>query len=370
MEFKIELTEFPSEVHKRIYCEAREIIPLENSLADITDNEIKASCEDFYSFVMEMFSDMYDNPEEYSLPVYELENYLAGRKVNGVKRKYPSKTKNIISHAINAPGRYMATLANMVYMGKLKDDVLVLDEETLVEINRRVNTSISPITLDKRLEALARLGLVHTDKGFESVNHPKMFRVMDILLQKTKGKFSGFDYYLFEKLDFRNLTKSYKPTYKDYILPLISERRDMAFKLHDLVKECGCRDVINTFLKIEYKYKGLQVATLDTSDNRINLRVTEVYGTDDHELFNRRLAKENAEFQKYAQRHVWRCTGCATTHLGAFVEILGHWSRVCGGGQIGFLWNNPTEEDMDKIRFFINTRCDIIDEIKKNKIED
>lgn len=365
MDFKVELTEFPSEVHKRIYCHGREVTPLCNSLADMPDSEMKESCEEFYGFVMEMYSDMYDHPEEYELPVHELENYLAGRKVNGVKQKYPSKTKSIISHTINAPGRYMATLANMAYMGKLCGDVLILQQEELTEINRRVNTSASPISLEKRLEALKRVGLVQTEKGFVSEKYPKMFQAMCAMAEKTKGRFSGFDYYLFEKLDFRNMTKSYKPVYTDYIRPLSKEKQDIAYELHNMAKEWGCRDVINTFLKIEYKYKGVQVMTIDTYDSRLQLRVTQVYGWDDKELFNKRLEKESVELQKYTLRHLLRCTGCATSHLGAFVEVLGHRNRVCGGGQIGLIWNNPTESDMDKIRFFIKTRCEIIDEMKK-----
>lgn len=367
MNFEAELAVFPSEIHKNIYCYARQITPLENSLADIDDNEMKASCEDFHAFVMDMLSDMYDNPSEYSLPIGELESFLNGKKVNGMKRKYPSKTKKLISQMRNAVGQYMVLLSKLAYMGELCGDILIVPQEELEKLERTIVTTACPVSFEKRLAALSRLGFVRTEKGFASLKYPKMFSSMCALAQKAKGSMSGFAGYLFGKLDFRNLTKSYKPTHLDYFRPLTEKMQNIAFELHNIAKEYGCKDTINTFLKVEYKYKGVQVMTIDTDDNRIILRVTEVYGWDDKELFNSRLAKEPIDLQKYAIRHLWRCTGCSTSHLGQFIEVAGHRARVCGGGQIGFLWYNPTVDDIDNIRFFIKTRCDIINEMKKKK---
>ena len=92
MNFNIELTEFPSAVHRCIYAAARGITPLERSLSFVTDSEMRSSCAAFHGFIIDMLSDMYDHPEAYDLPVGELEKFCDGKKIIGMKQKYPSKT--------------------------------------------------------------------------------------------------------------------------------------------------------------------------------------------------------------------------------------------------------------------------------------
>jgi hypothetical protein len=141
----------------------------------------------------------------------------------------------------------------------------------------------------------------------------------------------------------------------------------MAYALHRIALDNDCRPVISTFWKVDYKYKGTQVMCVDSLEGNLDIRVTETYSWDDPALINDRLAKEPAEFQKYALCHVWRCVACATTHLGQFVTILGKRQRVCGGGVIGFHWRNPSGEDIRALDRFVRLRCEIIDEIKPAK---
>lgn len=367
MDFSIERTDFPSEVHKVIYSAAREIIPLEYSLNGIDDESLKQSCEDYHQFIMELLSDMYEFPEAYSLSVYELEQFLDGKKLNGMKQKYPSRTKSILSHTRNSVERYIALLCRIAFMGTVHDDCLELHSEVLPSLEKAVNTSSSPISLEKRLEALSRVGFVQTNTGFRSNNHPHMFLSMCKLAEKTKGTTSGFTYYNFSKCDFRNIIKNHKPTHVDYFWPLIDERKKVAYELHNIAIEYGCREQINTFLKTDYKYKGNQVLLIDSADGDLDIRITEAYKWDGHSLINDRLEKETTEFQTYALRHLWRCTACATTHLGQFIEVLGTRNRVCGGGMIGFQWHNPSGEDIKFIRRFLQMRCEIINEINQRK---
>lgn len=360
MDFTQELTVFPSEVHKFIYCSAREIIPIERSASNISDDKLMQSCKSYHDFIIDMLSDMYDNPKEYGFPVLELEKFLDGRKVNGVKRKYPSKTKTLISRTRNVVDRYMFTLNKMGYLGNLWGQTLKLTEEDMTVIEKAVNTSVSPISLEKRLKALSRVGLVRTEKGFVSERYPYMFPALTAMAGKTGGTSSGFDFYLFTKADFRNINKNYKPNHVDYFDVLTSERREMAYKVHDIVSKYGCKEVISTFLKTDYKYKGTQVMLIDSAEGNLLVRVTEVYNWDNQSVFMDRLEKESEEMKHYASRHLWRCTGCSTSHVGQMISFLGQSCRVCGGGLIGFIWYNPTVDDLDKIEWFVKSRCEII----------
>jgi len=109
------------------------------------------------------------------------------------------------------------------------------------------------------------------------------------------------------------------------------------------------------------------IGTSDTGDHEsmLDVRIIGTYNWDDHTLINSRLERESPEFQKQALRHVWRCNACATTHLGMFVTVLGKRQRVCGGGQIGFRWYNPADDELEYIKKLIQLRIEIIDEIKK-----
>lgn len=87
MDFNVDQTVFPSTVHNLIYSTARGIIPLETSLSVITDGEMRSSCTAYHGFIMAMLSDMYDNPNEYHLPVMLLEDYCKGTKNQWIETK-------------------------------------------------------------------------------------------------------------------------------------------------------------------------------------------------------------------------------------------------------------------------------------------
>ena len=369
MDFREELSAFPSGVHRCIYAAARGITPLDRSLASVEDPGMRASCEEFHGFFMDFLSDMYDHPEAYGLPVMALENFCNGKTVNGMKQKFPSKTKSILSQTRNSVNGYMVLLYMMGRLGVLSGDILSLSPDDLKEADKRTNTSVSPIPLAVRLRALARVGLLQEGGGFVSKRHPGMFPAMCALAKKAK-KQSGFDYFAFKNAEFRNIGANYKPTYEDYFHPLIESQLKQANTLHEYAIKMGLKPTVSTFWKVEYKYKGAQVMCIGTEgdhERKLDIRLVGTYNWDDPGLINDRLIKESPEFQKYAVRHVLRCDACSTAHLGRFVTVLGKRQRVCGGGLIGFRWNNPDDGDVEAIKQFIRLRMEIIEEINQKE---
>ncbi len=363
MDFARGLTEFPSTVHRNIYCAARQLTPLGRSLGGMEDGPLKASCAAYHAFMLDMLSDMYENPEAYGLPVMELENFLGGRKLNGVKRQQPAKTEKIRSQTHNAVNGYQVLLCMLGREGDLRGDALWLTAEAMDAIAKRTSGPSSPIPLETRLHALAHVGLIQEGGGFVSTRHPGMFAGMCALAASSE-KMASFGYFAFQNLDFRNIGAKYSPTYEDYTNPLVAERRGIADEIDACVRTRKAKPACNTFWKVDYKYKGTQVLCLGTEGGDLDIRITGTYGWDDPALINDRLAQESPEFQKYILRHLWGCTGCSTTHLGAFTTVLGHKRRVCMSGGIGFRWKNPSHEDMDAIERCLEFRCRIIDELK------
>ena len=103
---------------------------------------------------------------------------------------------------------------------------------------------------------------------------------------------------------------------------------------------------------------------MDTKDGVLDIRITEVYAWDDRTFFMNRLLSQSEERKRCADRHLYRCTACATSHVGQQIEFLGRHNRVCGGGMIGFVWKNPELKEFDDLEFFIKVRCEMINYLK------
>ncbi|MDR0294225.1 MAG: hypothetical protein LBH95_08760 [Oscillospiraceae bacterium] len=367
MDFSVELTAFPSAVHSQVYAHARGLTPLERSLSAASGPDMRASCAACHGFMTGMLSDMYDNPEEYALPVMALEEFCGGVTVNGMKRRSPSKTKDILSQTRNVVHGYIALLCMLGKAGVLDGDTLGVSESDLAVMDQQVSTARSPISLAKRLKALSRVGLTSDSGQFISTRYPGMFPAICALAKKCE-KLSGFAFFAFGNADFRPLGAKYKPTYEDYYAPLISEQREQAESLHDFALQNNMSPAIGTFWKVDYKYKGAQVmcvGSMGDCERLLDVRIIGAYNWDDPALINGRLEREPREFQKQALRHIWRCDACSTSHLGMFVTVLGKRQRVCGGGMIAFRWRNPAGGDLEILKRLIQMRCEIIDEIRR-----
>lgn len=368
MNFDIDHDAFPSAVHSLIYFTARGIMPLEKSLPDVADSDMRASCTAFHGFVMTMLADMYDNPGKYHLPVMLLEDFCKGRKINGLKQKYPSKTKNVIAQTRNAVSNYIELLYKLGIHGEVTGDTLVFSSEELDKYDKNRKGSVRNICVADMFKAMARIGVTVHGNEVTSKEYPAMFPAMCALSRLAKTN-SGFDFFAFRILDFRNLNGRHKPAYEDYFRPLTERQRKQAYELHDFAASRKAKPTVSTFWKVDYKYKGSQVMCIGSEGNLgdlvLDIRVMGTYHWDEPALINDRLARESPDFQKNILRHILRCTACSTTHLGMFTTVLGKKQRVCGGGAIAFRWKNPDDNDMAVIKRVIELRCDIIDEQKK-----
>lgn len=65
MTFDVNQTEFISDFQREVWKLGIRVVPLEVSLADITDPETREGCKQVYQCTMEILADMYRNPTEY-----------------------------------------------------------------------------------------------------------------------------------------------------------------------------------------------------------------------------------------------------------------------------------------------------------------
>ena len=89
MRFEPNQVDFPSPRHKAIWDEGRRIVPLEVSLADITDPEMIEGCTQIYNWTQEYFAAIYANPEQF-----------AGKKPHDIFRQLGKTGENadIVDH--------------------------------------------------------------------------------------------------------------------------------------------------------------------------------------------------------------------------------------------------------------------------------
>jgi hypothetical protein len=373
MVFLKSTVDFPTEVHKRIHITALNQTPIEVSLADTggADSALVESCRAYYDFIMFMLSDMYENPLEYGLKAGELESFLEGKKVNGMKQKYPSKTKALLSSTYNSVTniKFFQCLGEA---GTAFEDKMTVAFSDYTNIKKLFDRNLSPksklitneIPYEIRLKSLERIGFAirENEDGavITSEKYPNMFIALTKLANSIK-RIKTFGEHNFQNCDFRQIFLNYKPGYEDVVQPLDDEKRKVINELDLFLRDKKLIHSCTTFWKINYHYKGEHVFWFETRGNEFEVRITGVYGWDDHSIMNDILSAQSREFQEYALRHLNYCTACSTSHLGGFVTVLGKRKRVCGGGGIGFRVKSPSSKDIENIKKFIAIRINIID---------
>lgn len=364
MDIADELTVFPTAVHRLIYSCGRALTPVSVATEGMEDRALAGSCRELHDFFAALYADMYEAPSAYGLDAGALERFLDGRRLNGVKQKQPARTERLLALTRNSAQGYQMLMCLLGQAGEADGARLGLPAGALEQAERRIRTAVRPQSLEERLRALERVGLVRCEGGLESLRFPGMFAALCALARTVGDRLSGFGYFNFCNAEFRALRPGFKPSPEDYFRPLAAERRALAQELDGAARALGCRPTINTFWKVDYKYRGLQVMCLESGEGELTVRLTETYAWDDPELINGRLLREEPDVQRAALKRLWRCDACSTSHLGQFVTVLGRRQRVCGGGVIGFRWLNPGESDRALIEKLMGMRIGIADELK------
>lgn len=93
MRFDVNQTDFPSVFQKKIWKRGIAVMPLDITLNGINDSEMREGLTQIYSFMMEFFWDMYNNPEKHSnVPYKSTEHYvraIMNESKTTMNNKYP-----------------------------------------------------------------------------------------------------------------------------------------------------------------------------------------------------------------------------------------------------------------------------------------
>ena len=303
MDFRIELTEFPSFMHENIYCRARRFMPLLNHAA--INESILESWVALHCFVMDMLSDMYDHPEKYKLPYFKIEKFLDGRDIHDVKKESTAKLKRISSETTHAVGKYMASLTKTI-----------------------------------------------------SENHPEMRSAMEAI-----PRWSNLMYdYRSLAVDYKPTFSDYYVTLFTESRIMAYELHDYA-----LERKMDVSVNANWGVLYHYKSKHvLTVTTGDVDSIGFAVKVAGKGKKESVDVMENALAKETQEFQKQALTSLSgcdanRCLSCSCYSSGRYVTILGKRHQVCGEDIITYDFLKPLSADMGIIKRLIDMRCESAD---------
>ena len=88
MTFDRNQTEFASPLQKEVWQQGVHVMPLDVSLADVTDPETREGCRQIYDCIMEILTDMYEHTEVYSeRPRWYTGDYLVWLTVGAAPMK-------------------------------------------------------------------------------------------------------------------------------------------------------------------------------------------------------------------------------------------------------------------------------------------
>jgi hypothetical protein len=334
------------------------ITPISVSLANVNgiDPDLVEGCREYYEFVNELLEDLYLHTGEYELPDgNKLNILLDGTNLSDFRRKNPSQINKVNQLVSNSKGafKFLQFIMGLGKLGNYCDHKLTL---TLDQYNTII-TKVNPKSSQSCVDAFRKNGLAITqnEKVVVESDRPNLLLAIKKLADsidtvKTFGE-QGFLY-----CEFRQIFRGHTPNYDDVTRPLTPEVKKTMDSLHKYMLEMKASPSCTTFWKVNYKYKGIQLAQISTEGR--NGRIW-VYGSD-NSLLNKMLSEEDDDFKQFALDNLRACICCSTKHNGGFpVNVLGHEKYLCGSA-ISFSVLDPSAENFDFVRRLLDLRVKLI----------
>jgi len=301
VEFDKNQTEFSTPRHKAIWDEGLHIIPLETSLTDIEDPEMREGCGQIYEWAQEYYEAIYTNPEEYS------------------------------GHT---PFEMFFLLDFIAKNAEIRNGGLVFNQEKYKELLRLRKEHIPDLSL---------VGLDIEDDGYMKIltnkKYPLFCKYYKLFHDaKINKKIMARNY-----LDFRVLAHRYKRTIDDLLRVLPDRLGKYAIEIHEYALKKGAKPELPKYYTVaRYKYKNEFLLSLgyDTGQN-IPLIIGIPFGLSGFrrgyggfmEVIETQPDKE--ELIAYVIKEICKCNACwgskkVSNRCGIWTDIHGARRMICG----------------------------------------
>ena len=393
MKFARNVTVFSTLLHREIYMKALRLVPPEVSLAELekTDPIMAVSGREFYNFMLELYSDMYCNPDAYGMTPGAYEDFAAGRHYSFIRLRVKN-TGNFYDLSGAQISSYENFIREIALYCNISDGCcyLTYDDFDKVKDLKRITAVKGQhllLPIETVMKNLERVGLYFCDNGKRiqviSEIYPNMFlsasalkhAVEDTINNPVSKKLKYFFGEYIDTLEFRLLQGIYYPNFEDQIRSLSDKDREAVISLDALTKEYKLRPNYKASQNgFEYKYKGQYVMGVWTNGcfaepnskhsswiRYVRCRIAGPVNSS----YLENVEKFGDDFKKYFMRHLNLCSGCTPWHLAdtsAVRYIFGRKVRFCSD-DIAAVFAGFTMDDLPYIKRFIELR---IDQIKRN----
>ena len=337
--FDINQTEFLSDRQKEVWRVGRAIIPIDISLADITDPEMQEGCTQIYNWTHEYLEALYRNPERFKGTAYR--------------------------------------------MFRLLDDVA--ENATIIDngMNFSMKKYKAQISTNPCFSDLPLVGLELVDGGdckiLTNERYPLFCKYFKLFYNAAYKRINRLYYLMYN--DFRVLAPKYKRTPDDVFRTMSDEYKGYFKELHDYVLSKGAKlEPHKYFLRLRYIYKNDFVLIFEPHLSQMHHIIEVLYfrKNDGDTSFDRFLDEvkkqlDKEELIKYIQDDVCLCSSCNDSCGGTKIaptDICGKKRRLAGCHRSITKWHKKpldkqiyTNYDIQMLKRIIDIQISLIDNL-------
>jgi len=315
-----------------------DLIPIEVTLNTETtsklDSHMEQSCRDLHAFITCLYTDIYNNPDEYGLSIDDKETI--GRAINDIR----------------------GFIWERIPDGELINDSLVwiADYEQKINHHKGVHKLIAktPYSSRQRLDFMKRCGLHIEEKEggayVTNTEYPHMFLSLQKLRQAAKKHYAGSVVY--RNCEFRLLAyPKYQPTLTDIMHNRVSsETRELLLRLDAYAKERRLKPECRVKECIYYRRKGKRVLTIIVRRHSTSILVD----IGDIDEINQQTYAD--DFKAFVKKNMGYCINCFPHHSGGKKIVL-FGKKVCVCGRESLNIKNPKLSQYENIVQAIGFGC-------------
>ncbi|MCL2604161.1 MAG: hypothetical protein FWD90_06755 [Defluviitaleaceae bacterium] len=316
-----------------------DLIPIEITLNAETTSKLDSlmiqSCRELHAFITHLYTDIYDNPDDYGLLIDDKE------------------TRNRAFGFLNFVWEGIPD-------GELINDSLVWIPGFAKKINHHkgINKLLAktPYSVRQRLDFMQRYGLHIEEKEggayITNTEYPHMFLSLQKLRQAAKKHYAGSVVY--RNCEFRLLANpKYQPTLADIMHNRVSsETRDFLFQLDAYAREQKLKPEYRVKECIYYRYKGKRVLSITIRRYSVSILID----IGDIDRINKQPYPD--DFKAFVKKNMGYCTHCFPHHGGGKkVVLFGKQVGVCGRESLNI--KNPKPSQFENIVQAIDFGCDV-----------
>lgn len=312
-------TEFPSEIHEHIWALGKRIVPFEISTAGFTDKEMLEGFRQIYDFTVELFTDMYKDPDKYKISF--------GKKIILENHSFVvcegSRYALFIHH-------YLGGFA--FHLGKNKKIMLannnwIIKPEYMYEDWEKDFFEI--------FELIEPIGIFYENNSdgtitLKSSRYPLFFKYLIMFVEAGAKRKMGVSDYV-NSCDFRVLNKQRKTTIDDMVRNLSESNKALVLELHNHLISKGIKRKLRGNNCHDYSCKNENVLRIQNDPREHNsmyldFRVS-IGNSQNDEKFKFMLSEietlpDKDNLLKYISDNINCCTLCG-----------GHRVQQCGGNK-------------------------------------